>query len=87
MRPNITAINVDGTVNVIEACRQHGIRFLVHTSSPSIVHAGGDIGGADESLPIADHFTAPYPASKAAAERLVIAANSERLRRSRCGRT
>lgn len=73
-------INVDGTVNVIEACRQNGIRCLVHTSSPSIVHAGGDIDGADESLPIADHFTAPYPASKAAAERLIIAANSEHLR-------
>jgi len=72
-------VNVDGTANVIEACRQHGIRWLVHTSSPSIVHAGGDIGGADESLPIADHFTAPYPASKAAAERLVMAANGERL--------
>ena len=73
-------INVDGTVNVIEACRQNGIRCLVHTSSPSIVHAGGDIDGADESLPIADHFSAPYPASKAAAERLIIAANSEHLR-------
>lgn len=73
-------INVDGTVNVIEACRQNGIRCLVHTSSPSIVHAGGDIDGADESLPIADHFTAPYPASKAAAERLIVAANSEHLR-------
>jgi nucleoside-diphosphate-sugar epimerase len=73
-------INVDGTVNVIEACRKNGIRCLVHTSSPSIVHAGGDIDGADESLPIADHFSAPYPASKAAAERLIIAANSEHLR-------
>ena len=72
-------VNVDGTANVIETCRQQGIRWLVHTSSPSIVHAGGDIGGADESLPIADHFTAPYPASKAAAERLVMAANSKGL--------
>ena len=72
-------VNVDGTANVIEACRRHGIRWLVHTSSPSIVHAGGDIGGADESLPVAEHFTAPYPASKAAAERLVMAANGETL--------
>jgi nucleoside-diphosphate-sugar epimerase len=73
-------INVDGTANVIDVCRQLGIRYLVHTSSPSIVHAGGDIGGADESVPIADHFRAPYPASKAEAERLVLAANDERLR-------
>jgi nucleoside-diphosphate-sugar epimerase len=72
-------INVSGTAKVIEACRKLGIRYLVHTSSPSIVHTGGDIGGGDESLPIADHFTAAYPASKAEAERLVIAANGEQL--------
>jgi nucleoside-diphosphate-sugar epimerase len=73
-------INVEGTANVIETCRQQGVRYLVHTSSPSIVHAGGDIGGGDESLPIAEHFTAPYPETKAAAERLVIAANDNELR-------
>lgn len=66
------AVNVTGTANVIRACREHGIRFLVHTSSPSVVHAGGDIEGADESLPLATHFSAPYPATKAEAERLVI---------------
>ena len=69
-------INVDGTANVIKVCREQAIPILVHTSSPSIVHSGGDIGGADESLPIADHFTAPYPESKAEAEKLVTAANS-----------
>jgi len=54
--------------------------MLVHTSSPSIVHSGGDIGGADESLPIATHITAPYPASKAEAEQLIIAANCASLK-------
>jgi len=73
-------INVGGTANVIAVCREQAIRILVHTSSPSIVHAGGDIGGADESLPIAEHFTAPYPASKAEAEKMVAAANSAELK-------
>ncbi|MBT8046932.1 MAG: NAD-dependent epimerase/dehydratase family protein [Xanthomonadales bacterium] len=72
-------INVDGTANVIDACRRNGIPVLVHTSSPSIVHSGGDISGADESLPIADHFTAPYPESKAAAEKMITAANAPDL--------
>ncbi|HET6593303.1 MAG TPA: NAD-dependent epimerase/dehydratase family protein [Xanthomonadales bacterium] len=72
-------VNVDGTANVLEACRQNGIRCLVHTSSPSIVHGGGDVSGADESLPIAAGFSAAYPASKAAAERLVMAANRSAL--------
>jgi nucleoside-diphosphate-sugar epimerase len=75
-------INVDGTANVISVCREHAIPILVHTSSPSIVHSGGDIGGADESLPIADHFNSPYPASKAEAEKLVIGANSTGLKTS-----
>lgn len=73
-------VNVDGTANVIRACREHRVGCLIHTSSPSIVHGGGDIGGADESLPIAGHFNAPYPASKAAAEKLVLAANGGGLR-------
>ena len=73
-------VNAEGTANVIRACREHGIGCLVHTSSPSIVHGGGDIGGGDESLPVAGHFNAPYPASKAAAEKLVLAANSDGLR-------
>lgn len=72
-------INIDGTANVIKACRKNRIPILVFTSSPSIVHSGGDIAGADESLPIADHFTAPYPETKAEAEKLVTAANSEEL--------
>jgi len=73
-------INVDGTANVIRACKDLAIPLLVHTSSPSVVHAGGDIEGADESLPIADHFTAPYPATKALAEKMVLASNKDGLR-------
>lgn len=73
-------INVDGTANVLRACERHGIPFLVHTSSPSVVHAGGDIEGGDESLPLATRFSAPYPETKAEAERLVTRANSATLR-------
>lgn len=77
---DFVAANVVGTGNVIEACRHHRIPHLVHTSSPSVVHGGGDIEGGDESLPYPDRFRAPYPATKAEAERLVLAANSESLR-------
>jgi nucleoside-diphosphate-sugar epimerase len=73
-------VNVDGTANVLRACEAHGIPFLVHTSSPSVVHAGGDIEGGDESLPLATRFSAPYPETKAEAERLVTRANSATLR-------
>lgn len=73
-------INIGGTQNVLECCTQLEIPFLVHTSSPSVVHSGGDIMGGDESIPIATHFSAPYPETKAEAEKRVIAANQESLK-------
>lgn len=76
---DFVAANVIGTGNVIDACRRHGVRRLVHTSSPSVVHAGREIEGDDESLSYPEHFHAPYPATKAEAERLVLAADGERL--------
>lgn len=78
--PDFERANVQGTKNVVDACRRHGIGVLVHTSSPSVVHAGGDIEGGDESLPVADHHPAPYPATKAEAERIALGANSDALR-------
>lgn len=71
--------NVVGTQNVLGACRQHGIRRLVYTSTPSVVHAGGDLEGVDESLPYPTRFHAHYPATKAIAERMVLAANGAPL--------
>ena len=71
--------NVTGTANVIAGCRNTGVDRLVFTSSPSVVHAGGDIEGGDETLPYPEHFNSPYPATKALAEQQVTAANSPGL--------
>ena len=72
--------NVLGTENVLVGCRQAGVRFLVYTSTPSVVHAGGDLAGVNESAPYAEHFQAPYPQTKAIAEQAVLAAGGN-LRR------
>jgi nucleoside-diphosphate-sugar epimerase len=73
---------------VLTACRSLGIARLVHTSTPSVVHAGGDIEGGDESLPYATSFTSDYPRTKAIAERAVLAAADGSLATGpRCGRT
>lgn len=71
--------NVTGTENVIAACKKHGVRRLVYTSTPSVVHGGTDVEGANESLPYPKHFEAPYPETKARAEKAVLAANGEEL--------
>ncbi len=71
--------NVDGTLNVVNACRELNIRKLVYTSSPSVVFNGQDMEGVDESAPYPAHYDAHYPKTKALAERLVLAANSSQL--------
>jgi nucleoside-diphosphate-sugar epimerase len=73
------AINVTGTENVIAACQKYGVRRLVYTSTPSVVHTGGDIEGGDESLPYAKKFEAYYPQTKAKAEQAILAANGPDL--------
>ena len=64
--------NVTGTANVIGACRSTGVGRLVMTSSPSVVFHGSDMEGVDESVPYPDVYHAPYPETKAIAERMVL---------------
>ena len=71
--------NVEGTRHIIDACRALGVRRLVFTSSPSVVFDGKDMAGVDESAPYPAHHESFYSATKAEAERLVLAANDEKL--------
>ena len=71
--------NVLGTKNVLEACKENGIRYLVYTSSPSIVFDGEDEDGIDESTPYSKNMMTHYQRTKAEAEKLVLAANNEKL--------
>src|SRR5262249_50860084 len=73
-RAEFSRTTVDGTRHVLDACRAHGVRRLVFTSSPSTCFDGRDhVRAAD--LPHAARPLCAYAASKAEAERLVLAAN------------
>ncbi len=72
-------VNVQGTRNVIEACRRCGVSKLVFTSSPSVVFGDQELCGVDESQPYPRRFLADYPETKAVAERLVLEANRDDL--------
>lgn len=78
-RRDFWSINVEGTRNVIEACRANGVRRLVFTSTPSVVFGKDDLCGVDESTPYPSRYLAAYPETKAVAESLVLAANSPTL--------
>ena len=72
--------NVQGTQNIIDACRHHGVSHLIFTSSPSVVHHGTDLEGADESIDYPSSFSAYYPQTKAEAEKRILQANGNELK-------
>lgn len=74
------SINVQGTENVIRACRERQIANLVYTSTPSVVFNRRDICNGDESLPYASDFLCHYARSKVMAEKMILAANCPALR-------
>jgi len=74
------AANVLGTRAVLAGCRQHGVKRLVYTSTPSVVYNGRDLSGVDESAPLTTRCPSPYPLTKAIAEAEVLRANNAELR-------
>jgi nucleoside-diphosphate-sugar epimerase len=71
--------NVSGTRNILGACFASGAASLVYTSTPSVVFDRLALEGADETTPYAERFLCYYASSKALAEQMVLAANSEVL--------
>ncbi len=69
--------NAEGTRRLLAAARRAGVRRFVHTSSPSVVFDGADHLDAGPDLPYPRRYLAHYPASKAEAEREVLAANGQ----------
>jgi NAD dependent epimerase/dehydratase len=65
---DVFATNVDGTMNVLQAARDHGAR-VVNTST-------SEVYGTAETTPIAEthrvHAQSPYAASKAASDQLAL---------------
>ncbi|XP_053475009.1 3 beta-hydroxysteroid dehydrogenase type 7 [Ictalurus furcatus] len=78
----IHSVNVGGTENVINACKELGIQHLVYTSSMEVV--GPNVKGdnfirGDEDTPYNVCHDMPYPRSKAEAEKLVLKANGTKV--------
>ncbi len=70
--------NVLGTEQVIRVAQDLRARRLVYTSSPSVVFAGRDICGANESLPYPKSYLANYPLTKMLAEKRVLESHGEK---------
>lgn len=72
-------LNVHGTQNVITACREAGVRRLVHVGTEAALMAGQPLVNVDESTPLRPDSPSLYPSSKAKAEQLVRAANGDAI--------
>jgi len=73
------AVNVDGTRNVVNACKSEGVTRLVHVSSPSVAHAGEPLVGVGATPADPDHVRGHYARSKAMAEIIALDAHSPDL--------
>ncbi|MDO5627011.1 MAG: NAD-dependent epimerase/dehydratase family protein [Mobilicoccus sp.] len=73
-------INVGGTRNIVDACLAHDVPRLVHTSSPSVAHAGASIVGEGASPADPERARGAYARSKAMSERIALAADARAQR-------
>jgi nucleoside-diphosphate-sugar epimerase len=65
-------INVLGTKNILRACKEANVPYLVYTSTPSVVFNKKDITGGNENLGYSKKPLNNYQKSKIMAEKLVL---------------
>jgi nucleoside-diphosphate-sugar epimerase len=70
--PAYVAVNVEGTRNVLRACRAAGVARAVHVSTEAVLMHGQPLIHADETYPLALRSPAPYSRSKALGEMVVL---------------
>lgn len=68
-------INVDGTRAVIDAARAAGIRYAIYLSTESVLATGQPLVNVDETMSLPAKPAGGYSRTKAAAERIALAAN------------
>jgi nucleoside-diphosphate-sugar epimerase len=69
--------NVEGTRNVVAACREAGVRRFVHVSTEAVLIAGDPLVDVDETAPRRPDSKAPYSRSKAMAEEIALASGAD----------
>ena len=68
--------NVDGTAQLLQAARRVGVTRFIHVGTEAALFHGQDMREIDETYPYLTRTPFLYPETKAAAEKLVLAANA-----------
>jgi nucleoside-diphosphate-sugar epimerase len=70
-------VNVQGTKDLLAACRDAEVKRFVHVGTEASLMAGEPLIEADERTPLRPDSPSPYPATKAKAEIAVLGASEE----------
>ncbi|MBU2650342.1 MAG: NAD-dependent epimerase/dehydratase family protein [Bacteroidetes bacterium] len=73
-------VNLEGTKNVIRACRESGVKYLIFTGSVDAVFGGKPLINVDESHPYPEKHSNSYCTSKYLAEKLILEENDDVLK-------
>lgn len=79
-RAEFQRINVDGTQHLLDVARSAGVKSFVLIGTEAAYATGGPMRNLVESMPLPPNPLPRYPATKAAAEKIVRAANAPGFR-------
>lgn len=71
--------NVLATKNLLSFSQKNGTKYLIYTSTPSVVYGKTAVEFGDENMPYAKEFLTYYAKTKAEAEKDVLHAHSHQL--------
>lgn len=79
-KEDVLAVNLDGTHNIIKACKLNGVEHIVYTSSLDAVYTGKPLRNINENQDYPRKHANVYCESKQLAEEAILAANTNDLR-------
>ena len=74
-----SSINVDGTRQLLEIAKKAGVKKFIHIGTEAVLFHGQSMDNIDETYPYPKSSPYYYSTTKAAAEKLVLAANEPNL--------
>lgn len=72
--PQLEAVNVEGVRQIVQQCREHGVKRLVHFSSIEALDLEADAPVTEDTPLVTEDFPIPYGRSKAMGQRVVMEA-------------
>jgi nucleoside-diphosphate-sugar epimerase len=76
-REQFWSANVEGTRQLVDVARTAGVKRFIHLGTEAVLFVGRDLIDVDETAPYPERHRFLYSETKAEAERIVLAANTD----------